>query len=102
MNRDLLRGFLRVSLRLTSAAVFVGLVALVEASPAQTVTPLYSFDGSNSSQFPFATLAQGRDSKLYGTTSGLTFGSVFSTTTAGSTTELFALNGTDGSNPARA
>ena len=52
------------------------------------------FDGA----YPYAGLIQGRDAKLYGTTTGASlFGDVFDITTQGSFAELHALNGsTDG------
>ena len=63
------------------------------ALPAQTVTPLVSFDGTNG-QFPFAGLVQGADGNLYGTTSegganGTEAGTVFNITTAGALTTVY-------------
>jgi uncharacterized repeat protein (TIGR03803 family) len=75
------------------------LLLLASASPAQTVSVVYTFDGSNASQDPEGAPVQGRDGKLYGTTIGLTYGSIFRLTTSGHLDQLFALNGTDGSYP---
>jgi uncharacterized repeat protein (TIGR03803 family) len=66
---------------------------------AQTVAVVHSFDGSNASQGPEGTPAQGRDGKLYGTAYGLTSGAIFRLATNGPLNQLFALNGTDGANP---
>jgi uncharacterized repeat protein (TIGR03803 family) len=72
---------------------------LASESRAQTVDVVYSFDGSNASQGPEGTPAQGRDGKLYGTAYGLTSGAIFRLATNGPLNQLFALNGTDGANP---
>jgi uncharacterized repeat protein (TIGR03803 family) len=63
------------------------------------VSDLYSFNDSDSSQYPLATLVQGRDGRLYGSATGLTDGSIFGLTTAGVFTELFVFDGSDGANP---
>ena len=75
-------------------------MALCAVGPAQTFADLYSFTSANSSQRPAASLAQGRNGKLYGTTVGdLTYGSVFSITSRGSFAELYAFDYTNGENP---
>ena len=67
---------------------------------AQTVTDLYSFTSNGSSQYPaYMTPAQGRNGEIYGTASGLTYGSVLSLQTAGAETTTLAFDYTDGSNP---
>jgi len=80
-------------------AGIVLLLGLTDASRAQTVSDVYAFNNSDSSQYPLATLVQGRDGRLYGSTTGLTDGSIFGLTTAGAFTELFAFDGSDGANP---
>ena len=77
----------------------VALFALSTPSHGQAVSSIYSFNSDNSSQFPNALPAQGRDGRLYGTTTGLSFGSIFVTSTSGAETELFAFGGANGSNP---
>jgi uncharacterized repeat protein (TIGR03803 family) len=70
------------------------------AAQAQTVSVVYSFKKSSLSQRPqFVTPAQGRDGKLNGTTSGSQNGTVFAISAAGSGGQLFALDGTNGSQP---
>jgi uncharacterized repeat protein (TIGR03803 family) len=75
------------------------------ASPAQTLTTLFSFDGPDGQQ-PYATLAQGTNGDLYGTTmSGGAHngGTVFSITSGGTLTSLYSFCSqgrcVDGSNP---
>jgi uncharacterized repeat protein (TIGR03803 family) len=80
-------------------ALFMTICVLVCEGRTQTVNNIYSFNASNSSQFPNAAPTQGRDGKLYGTTTGLNLGSIFNTTTSGNETELLALDATNGSNP---
>jgi uncharacterized repeat protein (TIGR03803 family) len=70
-------------------------------SLAQTVVPVYSFTGTNSSGNPgLGAPAQGRNGRLYGTTYGPngTDGSVFAITTSGRETQPLAF-GSDGTNP---
>ncbi len=69
------------------------------AARAQTVSVIHTFNGSNASQGPEGTPVQGRNGELYGTTIGLTSGSIFRLTTSGQFDQLFALNGTDGAYP---
>jgi uncharacterized repeat protein (TIGR03803 family) len=78
----------------------IGLLFLASTGTAQSVAVVYNFNGTNSSQYPqIVTPAQGRDGKLYGTTEGGAGGSVFRIATSGSGGQLFALDGTDGSQP---
>lgn len=73
------------------------LLALSSAGTAQTVRDVYSFTSTNSSQYPGVVPAQGRDGKLYVTTAGLNYGSVFRVSTTGKGgTELHVFDGTDG------
>jgi uncharacterized repeat protein (TIGR03803 family) len=77
-------------------------LVIAVSSPAQTVTPVYSFTGNNSSGNPaFGTLAQGRNGKLYGTTYGPNEvdGSIFAMTSSGIETQTYTF-GSDGTNPA--
>src|ERR1700730_19276149 len=66
---------------------------------AQTVSVVYSSNGSNASQYPEGTLQQGRDGKLYGTAVGLTSGAIFRLAPTGPFDQLFALGGTNGASP---
>ncbi|MGO9306499.1 MAG: choice-of-anchor tandem repeat GloVer-containing protein [Candidatus Korobacteraceae bacterium] len=73
------------------------------ASPAQNsfFTTLVNFDGTDGS-FPAASLVQGNDGSLYGTTwdGGVNGnGTVFKVTPSGTLTTLHSFNGTDGSGP---
>src|SRR5258708_38909276 len=78
----------------------VALIATLPSSSAQTVTALYSFTATGNSLSPFEVApAQGRDGKLYGTTQGSTFGSVFSLRTSGAESDLFVFDNTDGAGP---
>jgi len=73
---------------------------LLGLTSAQSVTTLFSFSGTGSSQNPaYVTPTQARDGQLYGTTYGLTFGSVFKITTAGSEGDLYAFDSAQGANP---
>lgn len=75
------------------------LLPLAQQSPAQTLKTVYSFTGADdgNSAFPgWVTLTQGRNGSLYGTTIGLSNGSVFDVTTRGLFTNLFDFDGTDG------
>jgi uncharacterized repeat protein (TIGR03803 family) len=67
-----------------------------------TVTGLYGFTGNNDGAYPYAGLIQGRDGKLYGTTSeggSDGFGTVFSLTLSGVLTTLVSFDSLDGSFP---
>jgi uncharacterized repeat protein (TIGR03803 family) len=101
-----LRGFL---LNHRICALLLLCIAMVGVSPAQTFTPLVSFNGIDGGD-PAAPLVQGLDGSLYGTTStgttsgGIGFGgTLFRTTTSGALTTLysFCLQSTcaDGSGP---
>lgn len=76
-------------------------VVTIVASSAQTLTTLVNFDKSNGA-YPVATLVQGVDGKLYGTTgSGGAngFGTVFATTPGGTLTTLHNFANSDGWGP---
>jgi uncharacterized repeat protein (TIGR03803 family) len=82
--------------------VFCGATAIL--SPAQTITTLTNFNGTDGS-YPLATLVQGSDGNYYGTTSlgGIngpySDGTVFKVTPDGSLTTLHNFNGNDGNDP---
>lgn len=81
--------------------VFLFCVAAAISSPAQTFTTLFSFDGTDGS-LPYASLVQGVDGNLYGTTAN-NHGTVFSITTGGTLTQLYSFcvlaNCADGTSP---
>ena len=80
--------------------VLIGCAMLSSASLAQTVADLHSFTARGNSQYPqIVTLAQGRNGDLYGTSIGLTYGSIFRLQTTGTEADLFAFDDTDGYNP---
>jgi uncharacterized repeat protein (TIGR03803 family) len=80
--------------RINRAAVVVAISALgAIALPAQTITGLVSFDGTNG-MFPYAGLVQGANGKIYGTTleggvNGPEAGTVFNITTTGALTTVY-------------
>ncbi len=82
------------------------LLALIVSAPAltgsaQTVHPLYSFTGQNSSGQPqYVVPIQGRNGKLYGTNAGASggSGSIFEISTAGLERQVYTF-GADGTNP---
>jgi uncharacterized repeat protein (TIGR03803 family) len=81
-------------------AAFILLSASVRVTQAQNVTLVYSFSNLGSSANPlYVTPAQGGDAKLYGTTQGSDFGSVFRVQTTGAGTTLYTLDGTEGVEP---
>jgi uncharacterized repeat protein (TIGR03803 family) len=92
-----------------SFAVFVLCAATTVASPAQTFTTLFSFDGTNGETPEYGLLIQGTDGNLYGTTTyggdniGNNEGTVFKITTSGQLTTLYSFcvqtYCTDGANP---
>ncbi|MFZ0953174.1 MAG: choice-of-anchor tandem repeat GloVer-containing protein, partial [Candidatus Sulfotelmatobacter sp.] len=102
------------SLVKTACIVFVFCVAAAIASPAQTLTTLFSFDrGSSINGYsPVGSLVQGVDGNFYGTTafggdSGCTeyyetyngCGTVFKITPGGTLTTLHSFDGSDGAFP---
>jgi uncharacterized repeat protein (TIGR03803 family) len=85
---------------MTAASAALGLLAVAQSS-GQVVTELYSFTGYSSSAPTYAVPNQGRDGRLYGTTSGQrrdTSGSVFRIATSGIEQDIFAF-GAVGSGP---
>jgi uncharacterized repeat protein (TIGR03803 family) len=85
---------------------FVFCIATAPVSPAQTLTTLLNFGGTNGAYPAFMSLIQGADGNLYGTTgAGGTYdqGTVFKVTPAGTLTTLYSFcsktNCTDGSGP---
>ena len=84
-------------LSLAVGAVLVLTAAI--ASPAQTLTTLVNFNGSNGKD-PVAPLILARDGNFYGTTENggaLNRGSVFQLTPSGTLTTLYSFtNGSDG------
>jgi uncharacterized repeat protein (TIGR03803 family) len=88
--------------KLSVMPVLVSLVTLLlgGVSTAQTVKDVYSFTANGKSGAPaHVTLAQGRDGKLYGTSQGSTFGTVFTLQTSGAESDLFVFDNTDGAGP---
>jgi uncharacterized repeat protein (TIGR03803 family) len=82
------------------ATALVLLSASVGVTQAQNVTLVYSFSNLGSSANPIHVIpAQGRDAKLYGTTEGTDFGSIFRVKTTGAGTTLYTLDGTEGIGP---
>ena len=82
-------------------AAAIALAISVAQSSGQVVTELYSFTGDPSSTPTYAVPSQGRDGRLYGTTSGQrrdTLGSVFRIATSGIEQDIYAL-GAVGSGP---
>jgi uncharacterized repeat protein (TIGR03803 family) len=72
------------------------------ALPAQTITVLHSFDGTDGNAPQTGALVQGTDGNLYGTTErggAGNDGTVYAITTGGSLTTVINFNGTDGANP---
>ena len=91
------------SLAALSIGVAALLVGTISPSLAQTVTDFYSFTGTESSALPqHVTPAQGRDGKLYGTTSGqggTNYGTIFTVSTSRRFRQLHTFDSTDGSQP---
>jgi uncharacterized repeat protein (TIGR03803 family) len=82
--------------------IAVALFPTVTGATAQTVKTLYSFKINGISAYPeYVALAQGRDGKFYGTTSGSTtdYGSVFTSGTEGGFDNLLSMDGTEGVSP---
>jgi uncharacterized repeat protein (TIGR03803 family) len=78
--------------------VLLGMI-LTTASPAQTFTDFFDFNGTNGGGTHYAVLAQGRDGQLYGTTAwggANNLGVVFRINTAGIESVLYNFDGTHG------
>ncbi len=82
-------------------AIMVTLLIVTSTSSAQVTNLVYSFKGGNSAYPGDVTPTQGRDARLYGTTSGVPGmnGSVFRVATSGSPSPPIVLNGGNGSAP---
>jgi uncharacterized repeat protein (TIGR03803 family) len=86
------------------AVIFLMFGSMAIISPAQTFTTLFSFDGTDGSDPVYASLVQGLDGNLYGTTSeggNFSGGTVLEITPGGELTTLynFCEDCTDGSVP---
>jgi len=101
--------------RRCACAIFLLCLVTAVAAPAQTLTTLVSFDGSNGGDPLGVALVQGRDGNLYGATQyggahtgcSVDFpgcGTIFKVTTGGTLTTLYSFcaqpNCTDGDQPA--
>jgi uncharacterized repeat protein (TIGR03803 family) len=88
--------------RMVVPAVFWLCVVTAIASPAQSFRTLLNFDGTHGAN-PYATLVQGPDGNLYGTTEfggPIEAGTVFKITPSGTLTTLYTFpNFSDGCNP---
>ena len=85
----------------TVCMILVVCVATAIASPAQTFTSLFSFNGTDG-QNPEAGLVQGTGGNFYGTTAAggaYNLGTVFKIAAAGTLTTLHSFDGTDGECP---
>lgn len=74
-------------------------------TPGGALTSIFSFNGSMNGARPWASLVQGRDGNLYGTTVAggpSDFGTIFKISLGGTFTSLFSFRGTNGSGPAAA
>jgi uncharacterized repeat protein (TIGR03803 family) len=93
---------LRLNWAKRACAVFALCAAKAIALPAQTLTTLVTFNGTNGGQ-PQAGLAQATNGYLYGTTSAGTrtsgAGTIFTITPGGALTTLHTFSGTDGEEP---
>ncbi len=92
--------WLELPLRIAQISLLFGLVT---PSPAQVLSPLYNFNGKNTSAYPvYGAPAQGRDGKMYGTASGATNtkgGAVFALTIKGVATFPHTFSSDTGSDP---
>jgi uncharacterized repeat protein (TIGR03803 family) len=94
------RAFQLRKLYTLATRALIACVTLSSASIAQTVADLHSFTSTGNSQYPYlVTPAQGRNGDLYGTTTGLNYGSIFRLQTTGAEADLFAFDDTDGYGP---
>jgi uncharacterized repeat protein (TIGR03803 family) len=86
----------------TSAGGSAGLGTVFKMTTNGTLTTLHSFNGANDGSNPSASVVQGSDGNLYGTTaSGGPHGdgTVFTISTNGAFTNLYSFSGPDGSTP---
>ena len=84
-----------ITWRTNTGAIFLLYLVAVIPSSGQTLTTLATFNGTNGAD-PYASLVQGIDGNLYGTTlgKGAFQGTVFKVTTGGMLTVLGALGRT--------
>lgn len=88
-------------MELVASGVCRCLLNLAALAPAQTLTTLANFDGTNGGS-PDAPLVQGLDGNFYGTTcihGPNSYGTVFKITPSGTLTTLYGFDGPDGSCP---
>jgi len=93
---------LRTSRYACLAVLFAVAIALTPNTEAQTVSVIYTFDGSKGSSPTNTALTQGRDGQLYGTTTtggAFNLGAIYKVSPAGTVTLLHSFNGSDGQNP---
>lgn len=87
----------------SSFSVFVFVLLAFQTSPAQVITDILDFNGTNGAEPFYGNLAQGRDGKLYGTTylgGANQDGTVYRLNPANNFYSiLHSFDGTDGSNP---
>lgn len=74
---------------------------LVDLAAAQTLSVVYNFGDGDSGAPQYVIPAQGRDGRLYGTSSGVgtAMGSIYSISTTGQADFLTAFDGTNGAKP---
>lgn len=90
------------SSRWVPACIAVLLGAAAIPSPAQTLTTLVSFRGTNGSDPEYVSLAQGSDGNYYGTTTlggANGYGTVFKMAPAGGLATLYSFDSTHGGSP---
>jgi len=83
-----------------ACGIFLLLAAAAVAMPAQTLTTLHSFDGTDGYE-PQGLLAQAPNGNLYGTTvwGGTTLGTIFEITPSGTLTTILNFDVTNGAGP---